>query len=269
MRALIVIPARYGSSRFPGKPLKLIQGRSMIERTSANAKTACTQIENADYVVATDDARIEFHCQDKNIPVVLTSSDLKTGTDRAWAALTAYESRHDHKIDVVINLQGDSPFTPPEHLLAIYETLKKGGDVATPYIQLSWDNLDRLREDKRTTPFSGTTVVTDKDEKAIWFSKNIIPAMRHETVLCTETKLSPVKRHIGLYGYTKAALKAFTELDESSYEKLEGLEQLRLLENGFHIQAVEVQPAKISISGIDTQEDLDRAEALLAKHEST
>lgn len=264
MRALIVIPARYGSSRFPGKPLKRIQGQSMIERTAANAKAACAQIEASDYIVATDDARIEAHCQDKDIPVVLTSTDLKTGTDRAWAALEAYEARHGCAIDFVINLQGDSPFTPPEHLLAIYETLETGGDVATPFIHLSWEALDQLRSHKRTTPFSGTTLILDKDGKAIWFSKTIIPAIRNEAALRAETKLSPVNRHIGLYGYTRAALKAFTELDESSYEKLEGLEQLRLLENGFHIQAVEVRPAKISISGIDTQDDLARAEALLA-----
>ena len=226
-------------------------------------------MENADYIVATDDVRIESHCQDKHIPVVLTASALKTGTDRAWAALEAYEARHGHTVDCVINLQGDSPFTPPAHLIAIYKALVKGGDVATPYIQLSWDNLDRLREDKRTTPFSGTTVVTDKDGKAIWFSKNIIPAMRHESTLRTETPLSPVKRHIGLYGYQKAALKAFTDLGESPYEKLEGLEQLRLLENSFHIQAVEVEPAQISISGIDTQADLDRAEALLSQQIET
>jgi len=266
MQTLIVVPARYASTRFPGKPLAKISGISMLRRTARTAELASQKIPNSEYVVATDDIRIEVHCREYNIPVVMTPSNVKTGSDRALAAASAIEADTKRSYERIINLQGDAPFTPVEHIVALASAMKAGAQVATPYVQLSWDELSRLRQHKTDTPFSGTCVVVAPDDTAIWFSKNIIPAIRKEEALKSGSMLSPVRRHIGLYAYTLTALKTFTEIPESHYETLEGLEQLRLLENGVPITCVQVEPPLISTSGIDTQEDLELAEALIAKH---
>ncbi len=267
MSNAIIVPARYGSTRFLGKPLAQLGGMSMVARTAQNAQKAADKIGDTVALVATDDIRIMEHCDGLDIKCVMTDPELPSGSDRALAATVAYERESSHAIKTIINLQGDAPFTPPEHIVAVIERLKSDStiDVATPYITLDWDSLDTLREHKKTTPFSGTTLVADADEKALWFSKNIIPAIRKEAQLRANTRLSPVRRHIGLYGFRKAALERFVSLPIGYWETLEGLEQLRCLENGMTVSCVEVQPAKVAISGIDTPEDLARAEALLAK----
>ncbi len=262
MKTLIVVPARFGSTRFPGKPLALINGISMVRRTAKAAQEAAAQIENCTYVVATDNEEIKNHCADHTIPVVMTPQDLPTGSDRAYATATSFAPDADY----IVNLQGDAPFTPIDHIVAVAQALKSGADVATPYVKLSWAALDELRAHKKTTPFSGTSVIVGVDNKAIWFSKNIIPAIRKETELRDKTDLSPICRHIGLYAFKRTALEKFVHLPESQYEKLEGLEQLRLLENGLTIECVRVEPPTIATSGIDTPADLALAEALIAKH---
>ena len=261
METLIVVPARFGSTRFPGKPLAEINGVSMIRRTADIAARASNMIEKCSYVVATDDERIRSHCKSYNIPAVLTSPDLASGSDRAQDAFrrTSPDARF------VINLQGDAPFTDAGHVAACAEAIKTGPDVATPYVQLSWEDLDRLREDKKTTPFSGTTLIHDPSGRALWFSKNIIPAIKHEAKHRQTPGMSPICRHIGLYAYSAEALGRYVGLPRSHYEILEDLEQLRMIEAGFHIAAVAVKPAKVSMSGIDSPEDLKRAEAILAK----
>ena len=266
MQTLIVVPARYGSTRFPGKPLAKINGISMVRRTSQIAKLAAEDIENCSYIVATDDARIEAHCKTHDLQCVMTSSDLKTGSDRALAAANTLSAKNGQSYDRIINLQGDAPFTPISHIVSIANALDNGADVTTPYIPLSWEALETLRNHKIKTPFSGTTVLVGTDNKAIWFSKNIISAIRHEEHLRKEQLLSPINRHVGLYAYQKTALERFTQLEESHYEKLEGLEQLRLLENGMTIECVQVAPPKIATSGIDAPSDVEMAESLIAKH---
>ena len=262
MATLIVVPARFGSTRFPGKPLALINGISMIRRTAQIAQKAAEHINDASYVVATDNEDIKAHCLEHNIPIVMTEPNLPTGSDRAFAAANAYAP----KADYIINLQGDAPFTPIDYIIAVAKALENGADVTTPYIQLSWEALDQLRAHKTKTPFSGTTTIIDDDNKAIWFSKNIIPAIRKEQAMRDTTELSPICRHVGLYAYTRKALETFVQLPESRFEKLEGLEQLRLLENGLSIECVRVAPPKVATPGIDTAEDLALAESLIAKH---
>ena len=257
-KPLIVIPARMASKRFPGKPLAEIAGVSMIRRT---AKVAA-KIFKADYVVATDHPDIAAHCKQHDLPVVMTDADLPSGSDRALAAanLVAPDA------DIIVNLQGDAPFTNPVHVDAIIERLSEDEvDIATPAIQLTWEALDDLRKAKRTTPFSGTTVI-ETHGRAVWFSKTIIPAIRKETVLREAGPLSPVLRHVGLYGFRRAALERFVSLPQSHYETLEGLEQLRALETGMYIAVVKVDPPRVSSPGIDTPEDLTRADALIAAH---
>jgi len=190
--------------------------------------------------------------------------DLKTilATGNVYRALAAAKI-FKPDAEIILNLQGDAPFTDPAHIKAVVARLLTDEvDIATPAIQLSWEALDRLREAKRTTPFSGTTVI-EVDGRAIWFSKNIIPAIRKETALREAAPLSPILRHIGLYGFRRAALERFTNLPQSRFETLEGLEQLRALENGLSIAIVKVEPPQISSPGIDTPEDLKRAEALI------
>ncbi|WP_026940670.1 3-deoxy-manno-octulosonate cytidylyltransferase [Hellea balneolensis] len=266
MQTLIVVPARYASTRFPGKPLAKIGGISMLRRTARTAELASQKIRNSDYVVATDDARIKAHCHEYDIPVVMTQAKVKTGSDRALAAAQALNVKLDNGYDCIVNLQGDAPFTPLEHIVAMAKAMENGAQVATPYIQLSWEALEALRAHKQETPFSGTCVIKAQDNTAIWFSKNIVPAMRKEEVLKDKSELSPVLRHVGLYAYTHKALKAFTESPEGYYESLEGLEQLRLIENGVPITCVKVDPPLIATSGIDTEADLKLAEALIAEH---
>ena len=266
MQKLIVVPARYGSTRFPGKPLAKINGISMLRRTARIAQNASSQLKECDYVVATDDDRIASHCELHKLDYVMTSSELKTGSDRALAAAATLEASNGKTYGGIINLQGDAPFTSTAHIIQIAKTLEAGADVATPYTRLSWEALDILRAHKVETPFSGTSVIVSPEGKAIWFSKNIIPAIRKETALRQESKLSPICRHIGLYAYRREALEKFTQLPESSYEKLEGLEQLRLIENGMSIDCVSVSPSPIAISGIDAPSDVAQAEALILKH---
>jgi len=137
-------------------------------------------------------------------------------------------------------------------------------DVVTPVVRLRWTELDQLRDNKRTTPFSGTTCVTAEDGRALWFSKVIIPGIRKED---RSAEYSPVQQHIGLYGFRTDTLERFVTLPEGHYEKLEGLEQLRLLENGIRIQTVPVDvDLGMAQAGIDSPEDVQRAEDLMKRH---
>ena len=263
MKTLIVVPARYGSTRFPGKPLVEIAGRTMVSRVAAMASRAAAKLDDAASIVATDDTRISEHCRELGIDVVMTDPNVPSGTDRALAAVEAMGASP----EVVVNLQGDSPFTPPSHVVAVAKAAaQSGADAATPYVRLTWQALDDFRTHKKTTPFSGTTLAHDTSGRALWFSKNLIPAIRKEAALREAGPMSPVCRHIGLYAYRLDALRRYVKLPEGHYETLEGLEQLRFLENGMSIQCVEVEPDAIAIPGIDAPEDVALAERLIAQH---
>ncbi|MEM9738484.1 MAG: manno-octulosonate cytidylyltransferase [Pseudomonadota bacterium] len=263
MRTLIVVPARHGSTRFPGKPLHIIAGRSLLERVFRIAEAVACDRGDVQAVVATDDARILAHCEAIGAPVVMTDPELPSGTDRALAAAQLQAEMP----DFVINLQGDAPFTPPSQVAALIKAAEEtGAPVVTPVVRLSWDALDTVRQQKETQPFSGTSCVRGADGRAFWFSKKLLPAIRKEGELRSTEPLSPVFRHIGLYGYTLAALEAFTTAKVGYYEALEGLEQLRFLENGVAIQTIEVEPTSRSMWGVDTPEDAAYAETLIGEH---
>lgn len=258
MRIAIIIPARYGSSRFPGKPFAMLGGQTMLSRVVDLANNAAEQFDNVRVFVTTEDQRIADHAKDIGATCLITSEDCATGSDRALAAA----KQLDTPPSFIINLQGDAPFTPPEALTEMIKmATNETADVITPVQQLDWPSLDLLRKNKETTPFSGTTAILDQDKRAIWFSKNIIPAIRKEE---RDTFYSPVFKHIGLYGYKFDALEKFCALPQSHYEQLEGLEQLRFLENGMSIQTFPVSYG-LGYSGIDTPEDLARAEEQLIK----
>ncbi|MEL7452774.1 MAG: manno-octulosonate cytidylyltransferase [Pseudomonadota bacterium] len=265
MKTLIVIPARYASSRFPGKPLHRIAGQTLLSRVVDIAKAACQESPDCQYVVATDNIEIEAHAKMIGAPVVMTDPNLPSGTDRALAAANITQPDS----DFIVNLQGDAPFTPPSYL----DTIIRAGaasshDLVTPVIQLSWDALDNVRANKTITPFSGTTCIVTEAGDALWFSKRIIPQIRGEAALRANSDLSPVLRHVGLYGYRRAALERFVQLPQGYYEVLEGLEQLRFLENGMKVRAIKVPAAPNAMWGIDTLEDAQHAEALIAKSET-
>ncbi|MET1753969.1 manno-octulosonate cytidylyltransferase [Novosphingobium sp. RD2P27] len=258
---LIVVPARFGSTRLPGKPLLKLAGRTLLERVTAVACAAAEQAEHCDVVVATDDARIADHARDLGVDVALTSDELDSGSARAHAAARMRSSAP----GLVINLQGDAPFISPAVVAGLMRTLREGNaDVATPVYRLDWDRLERLRAHKVTAPFSGTTCVRGADGRALWFSKSILPAIRGEAELRAQP-LSPVWQHLGLYGYRMAALEWFASAEPTPYECLEGLEQLRFLESGRTIATVEVDPPEHALSGIDTPSDLALAEDAISR----
>lgn len=257
---LIVIPARFGSSRLPGKPLLKLAGRTLLERVTAVARKAAELDGGCDVVVATDDTRIADHASSLGVDVALTPAELDSGSARAYAAASARSSQP----AFVINLQGDAPFVSPAIVAGLMNTLRgETADVATAVYQLDWERLDRLRAHKISAPFSGTTCVRGSDKRALWFSKTILPAIREEKIRRSTEAMSPVWQHLGLYGYTMAALEWFASTAPTPYERLEGLEQLRFLESGKIILTVEVDPPEHAMSGIDTPADLALAEAAI------
>ncbi|WBO23042.1 3-deoxy-manno-octulosonate cytidylyltransferase [Sphingomonas abietis] len=259
---LIVVPARFGSTRLPGKPLRPIAGRTLLERVVAVAHRAAIMAGDCDVVVATDDLRIADHARDIGAEVAMTAPDLDSGSSRACAAAMARPATPQW----VINLQGDAPFVPPSVVAGLIATLREGGaDVATPVYPLDWARLDRLRAHKQVAPFSGTTCIRGADGRALWFSKAIIPAIRDEDRLRDTGPVSPVWQHLGLYGYRMAALQWFAAAPPSPCETLEGLEQLRFLEGGRTIATVAVDAPAHAMSGIDTLADLALAEATIAR----
>jgi 3-deoxy-manno-octulosonate cytidylyltransferase (CMP-KDO synthetase) len=229
----------------------------MLARTVDAARRA-GKAAGARVLVATDDPRIAAHAREIGAEAVMTDAGLPSGTDRCRAAaeIAAPDA------NFIVNLQGDAPFTPPSHIEALIANAARG-DVVTPVIRLSWTALDDLRSRKKTTPFSGTTCIRGSDGRAIWFSKTILPAIRSEEKLRQSGPLSPVLQHVGLYGYRREALARIASLPPSHYEELEGLEQLRFLENGLSVYAVEVEASTLPQSGIDTPEDAARAEQVL------
>jgi 3-deoxy-manno-octulosonate cytidylyltransferase (CMP-KDO synthetase) len=262
MSLLVVIPARAASTRLPMKPLREIAGASLLHRTIAMARRALAGTR-AGLVVATDDLRIAEHAQAVDCAAVMTDPAIASGSGRALAAASLQAKPP----AIVVNLQGDAPFQPAPALAAVVAALSDGNaDVATPVVRLSWEALDALRAHKRSTPFSGTTCARAADGRALWFSKTILPAMRDEAAMRAAGSPCPVWRHVGLYGYRLPALEAFEATPPTELEQLEGLEQLRLLELGLRVEAVEVAPARFDISGIDTEADVARAEALIARY---
>ncbi|MBI1300170.1 MAG: 3-deoxy-manno-octulosonate cytidylyltransferase [Alphaproteobacteria bacterium] len=265
MKFAIAIPARYGSTRFPGKPLAMIKGRTMLSRVVDLARRAAKGDNNIEIFVTTEDKRIEDHAKELGVVCIHTPASCLTGSDRVLSALRQL----DDWPNFVINLQGDAPFTPVSVIQDVINTACEHprSEVITPVHQLSWDDLDRLRNTKKETPFSGTTATICENGRALWFSKNIMPAIRKEEALRMKEELSPVYQHIGLYCFRSDILEKFCTLPQSKYEKLEGLEQLRMLENNIHIDTVKVKiPHGHIQSGIDSPEDVVRAEAFLDEY---
>lgn len=262
---VIVIPARYNSTRFPGKPLAMICGKTMLERTYEVAKKASIGFD-CDVIVSTESDKILNFCKEKSINCTITSDNCKTGTDRVRETV----KKLNYKPKFILNLQGDAPLTPPwflKKMIEVYEQ-KLDIDMVTPGYRMKWIELDKMREEKKTTPFTGTTIIVNqKNNDAVWFSKNIVPAIRKEKEYREKNEYSPIVRHVGLYGYNYDMLMKIRTIEESYYEKLEGLEQLRVLENGYKVKVAMVDyMGRPSSSGVDTPEDVGRAEEIIKKY---
>jgi 3-deoxy-manno-octulosonate cytidylyltransferase (CMP-KDO synthetase) len=263
MADAIVIPARYGSTRLPGKPLLPIAGRIMLERVAGIAMLAARTLGGVEVLVATDDTRIAEAAEALGLRAAMTSPEISTGSGRALAAIRAAGAEP----QFIVNLQGDAPFTAPAHLIDILRHARAArAAVATPVVQLSWPALDALRQHKLTAPASGTTCIRDDDGRAVWFSKAILPFLRNEPRLREALPLSPVLQHIGLYCYRRDALEAFEGAAPAPHETLEGLEQLRLIALGIPIDTVVVGPSPLQMGGIDSPADLERAERMIREH---
>ncbi len=252
----IVIPARYGSTRLPGKPMASILGRSLLSRVWGIAQAVKGV---ARVVVATDDQRVADHAGAFCADVVMTSPDCTNGTERAWDAVRA----EDNPPGAVINLQGDAVLTPPWVVQGLVDAFQADPSVSmvTAAVQLTWATYDDFVQHKQNSPSSGTTVVMDPHGRALYFSKTIIPNLRKPD----RTASCPVFRHIGIYGYSLSALSRLVALPPSPLEQVEQLEQLRALENGIPIQVVPVDYRGRSHGSVDTPEDIAVVEAIIRR----
>lgn len=246
MKFIGIIPARYGSSRFPGKPLADMDGKPMIQRVYEQVKKALDEVW-----VATDDERILKAVENFGGKAVLTSPDHKSGTDRCNEAF----SKIGNGFDVVINVQGDEPFIQPQQI----ETLKSCFD--SKETELATLVKPFKKDDGFEVLFNPNSpkVVLNKNSEAIYFSRSIIPYIRDANH--TEWLDRHVfYKHIGMYAYRSDILKKITLLPQSNLELAESLEQLRWIENGYKIK---VGLTDIETIGIDTPEDMEQAIKLL------
>jgi len=232
MRILGIIPARYASTRFPGKPLAMIGNKSMLERVVEQAHKS----RSLDAVlVATDDQRIFDHVLSFGGKVVMTSNTHESGTERCLEAA----SLDDGLIDAVINIQGDEPFIQPEQIDAVASLIEDGADIATLAIQLPYSVASDPNKVK---------VVCDSNGRALYFSRSPIPFFRdgaQEGAKCL--------KHLGIYGYRMGSLQQIANIPSSYLENAEKLEQLRWLEAGFEIRVAETD---FESPAIDTPDDL-------------
>lgn len=250
MNYLAIIPARHASTRFPGKPLALLGGKPVIQRVYEQVAGVLD-----DTVVATDDARIFEAVRSFGGKAVMTSPEHRSGTDRCWEACC----KLGQKYDVVLNVQGDEPFIRRSQLEAVMRCFDDPAtDIATlvkPFTEA--DGLPALENP------NSPKVVLDAASRAIYFSRSVIPylrGVRREEWLSRHT----FYKHIGLYAFRSEVLRAVTALPPSTLERAESLEQLRWLENGYRIG---VDISDVETIGIDTPEDLEKAEAFLMKNE--
>lgn len=242
MSSLIVIPSRYGSTRFPGKPLVRIAGKSLIAHVVGRALGS----RRADGVwVATDDDRIAEEARAAGASVVQPEGTFETGTDRIAAALEAIESESGKRWTSVINVQGDEPLLDISSVDAMIAVLEDGRvDIATLCCPLG-------SEEEYLDP-NVVKVVLDVHGDALYFSRAAIPA--------GDWRLA--RRHIGVYGFQAAALRRFTSLPQSQLERTERLEQLRALENGLTIRVLETTAPHL---GVDRPDDVHKIEQELAR----
>ncbi len=253
MPAAIVIPARYASSRFPGKPLHPVAGTPMLERVWRVARSVPGVSR---VIIATDDKRILGFARTIGAEAVMTSSHCANGTERVQDAVR----RASIAEDIVLNLQGDALLTPPWVLEAMIDEMIRdtAPEIVTPAVKLVGPSLEEFMTQKKATPASGTTVVFGLNRNALYFSKTVLPFAR-------TAGHAAIYRHIGLYGYRRAALARYVELAPTPLEQTEGLEQLRALENGMAIRVAIVDYRGRTHWSIDAPADVAVAERIIER----
>ncbi len=262
MSVLVVIPARYASSRYPGKPLVPLTGakgmrKTLIERTWDAARSVS---DVARVVVATDDSRIQMAAEEFGAEVIMTSPDAANGTERCAEAHETLGG----DFEIVVNLQGDAPLTPPWFIEALVSGLKSAPDaeIATPVLRCDGATLASFLADRKANRVGGTTAVFGVGGKALYFSKEVIPFTTETYADGAET---PVFHHVGVYAYRPAALSSYPSWPVGPLEQLEGLEQLRFLENGRNVLCVEVDAKDREFWELNNPEDVPKLEAMMAR----
>ena len=243
MKKVIIIPARLDSSRLPKKVLLDLKGKTVIQRVYEQ----CLKVKNVDGVyIATDSIEIKEVCETFTDKVVITKSTHQSGTDRIGEAVSAIAC------DIVINVQGDEPFIEPSLIEALVNSFSNS-DISMSSAMSKINNVKDLQNS------NVVKVVTDLHNNALFFSRSLLPFPRDvkEISIAKEVlEKCHFYRHIGIYGYRKDFLLKFVNMEQSYLEKVEKLEQLRALENGFKIKMIE---AESSLIGIDTREDYEEA----------
>ena len=261
MNCVILIPARYQSSRYPGKPLVPLKGaggtaKPLIERSVEAAR----RVKGISGVfVVTDDERIAEACVPARVGVIMTSSQCRNGTERCAEAMAQL-----HDPDLVINLQGDALLTPPGFVEALIARMADDNDalVATPAMRLRSDEVRALQAEESAGRVGGTSVVTDAEGRALYFSKRLLP---HLPKGALDAEMSPVRLHVGVYAYRPEALDRYVATPVSELEELEGLEQLRFLVAGIPMAVVEVETPPFALRELNNPEDVAPIEQALAE----
>lgn len=262
MSVLIVIPARYASSRYPGKPLVPLIGasgvsRSLIERSwlAASAVSGISRV-----VVATDDKRIKTASEGFGAEVVMTSDTCANGTERCAEAHAALGGGY----DIVVNLQGDAPLTPHWFVEKLIKGLRAApqAGVATPVLRCDGMALKGFLADRKAGRVGGTTAVFSTDNSAMYFSKEVIP---FTSDIYADSEPTPVFHHVGVYAYRPDALAAYPDWPVGPLEQLEGLEQLRFMENNRRVLCVEVQTQGRQFWELNNPEDVPKLESMMVK----
>ena len=252
MNVQILIPARYQSTRYPGKPLVELIGASGIAKSLIQRSVeAARRIAGVSGVfVVTDDERIAEACAPAKVGVIMTSPECRNGTERCAEALAQL-----HEPDLVINFQGDALLTPPGFVEALIARMEEDSDalVATPAMRLRSDEVRALQAEEAAGRVGGTSVVTDSSGYALYFSKRLIP---HLPAPALAAAMSPVRLHVGVYAYRREALERYVATPVSELETLEGLEQLRFLTAGVPVAVVEVETPPFALRELNNPEDV-------------
>ncbi|GHG82668.1 3-deoxy-manno-octulosonate cytidylyltransferase [Pseudodonghicola xiamenensis] len=260
MSVLVAIPARFASTRYPGKPLVELkgasgQGKSLIQR-SWEAASAVRGVDRV--VVATDDDRIREAAESFGAEVVMTSTSCANGTERCAEVLDNLGGGY----DIVVNLQGDAPLTPAWFVEDLVAGLRADpmAEVATPVLRCDGRALNGFLDDRKAGRVGGTTAVFTRENHALYFSKEVIPytAQRY-----ADDAPTPVFHHVGVYAYRPSALGAYPRWDAGPLEGLEGLEQLRFLEHDHRILCVEVEARGRQFWELNNPEDVPRLETMM------